>query len=425
MIATDVAIIGAGPAGAACALYLEKAGIQSVLIEKAQFPRFHIGESMTGECGNCVMTLGLQDEMAKFRHPVKWGTRVYGPRGDSPFYVPVKGRGPNGELFANSTWQVRRSDFDSMLVDTARARGVVFLQGEAVAPICDGDAVTGVTVRTSTGEIETVEARVVVDASGQTTFLSQAGVTSKKERGNYSNQVAIFSQVKNAIRDDGPTASDTLIFYQKKHHWAWFIPIDAETVSVGVVVPSAYFTACHESKHDFLVRELHELNPELKRRTPDPRLTDEARAVSNYSYHIDRFTGNGFLCIGDAHRFIDPVFSFGMFFAIKEAELAAGAIAAHIANGDGESENPFAEFERTATSGMDTIQELVDAFWNEPLAFAVLVQSRYVDDCIDMFAGRVYMETPSAGLAAFQKLNRRTRAKSVSDDRMAFPLAAE
>lgn len=407
MITTDVAIIGAGPAGAACALYLEKAGVNAVLIEKTQFPRFHIGESMTGECGNCVATLGLQDEMAKYRHPVKWGTRVFGPRGNSPFYVPVKGRGPDGKLFANSTWQVRRSDFDAMLLDAARARGVDVIDGEAIEPVREGDAVTGVKVRRADGEIDVVSARVVVDASGQGTFLSQAGVAGKKERGNYSNQVAIFSQVKNAIRDSGPDGNDTLIFYQKKHHWAWFIPIDDETVSVGVVVPASYFASCNESKHDFLVRELDELNPELKRRVPDRQLTDEARAASNYSYHVDRFTGNGFLCIGDSHRFIDPVFSFGMFFAMKEAELGAAAIAEFLAGENTNDAKPFEAFERQSTMGMDTIQELIDAFWNQPLAFAVYVHSRFTDDCIDMFAGRVYMDEPSPGLQAFRKLNGR------------------
>ncbi|MEP6509626.1 MAG: FAD-dependent oxidoreductase, partial [Gemmatimonadales bacterium] len=256
MIATDVAIIGAGPAGAACALYLEKAGIKAVIIEKTKFPRYHIGESMTGECGNCVTALGLEAEMSRYAHPIKWGTRVFGPRGNSPFYVPVKGRGADGQLFANSTWQVRRSDFDAMLLDAAKARGVGVINGEAIEPVRDGDAVIGVKVRKADGEIESVTARVVVDASGQATFLSNAGIAGKKERGNYSNQVAIFSQLKNAIRDSGPDGNDTLIFYQKKHHWAWFIPIDDETVSVGVVVPSGYFASCNESKHDFLVREL-------------------------------------------------------------------------------------------------------------------------------------------------------------------------
>lgn len=402
---TDVAIVGGGPGGTACALFLQKKGIRATIIEKEDFPRYHIGESMTGECGNAVTLLGLQDEMAKFAHPIKWGTRVYGPRGDSPFYVPVMARNSEGQLFENSAWQVRRSDFDAMLLDAAHTRGIDFVPGEAVEPIRNGDEITGVRVRTAEGVMETVESSVLIDASGQSTFLSRAGVLGPKDRGNYDNQVAIFSQVKGAIRDEGRDGADTLIFYQQKHHWAWFIPLDEESVSVGVVVPSQYFSGKKESKRDFLVRELHELNPELKRRLPEIRLTEEVRAVSNYSYHIDNFTGKGYLCVGDAHRFIDPVFSFGLFFAMKEAELAADAVEAYLGGAHRDDPNPFDGYERYCNHGMNTIQELIDAFWNQPLAFAVFVHKRYTEDCIDMFAGRVYMDEPSRGLLAFRKLN--------------------
>ncbi|MEO5579821.1 MAG: NAD(P)/FAD-dependent oxidoreductase [Gemmatimonadaceae bacterium] len=419
---TEVAIVGGGPGGTACAMFLQKAGISATIIEKAEFPRYHIGESMTGECGNAVTLLGLQDEMAKFPHPIKWGTRVYGPKGESPFYVPVRARTPDGQLFDNSAWQVRRSDFDAMLLDAARVRGIDFIQGEAVEPVRDGDAITGVRVRTETGALETVDCSVLIDASGQSTFLSRAGVVGPKDRGNYDNQVAIFSQVIGAIRDEGKDAADTLIFYQKKHHWAWFIPIDEETVSVGVVVPSQYFASLKESKHDFLIRELHELNPELKRRLPEIRLTEETRAISNYSYHINNFTGKGYLCVGDAHRFIDPVFSFGLFFAMKEAELAAAAVAAYLGGVNREEANPFAEYERYCNLGMDTIQELIDAFWNQPLAFAVFVHSRHTDDCIDMFAGRVYMDEPSRGLLAFRKLNGKPSSQPVASELDRGPL---
>jgi 1H-pyrrole-2-carbonyl-[peptidyl-carrier protein] brominase len=404
---TQVAIVGGGPGGTATAMFLKQAGISSVIVEKAEFPRFHIGESMTGECGGAVRLLGLEKEMMEFGHPIKWGTRVYGPKGNNSFYVPVKARTPEGPLQEISTWQVRRSDFDQMLYNTARNRGIEIVRGEALQVLRDGDEVSGVTIRTESGETQDIHADVVVDASGQSTFLSRAGAAGKKNRGNYDNQVAIFSQVKNAVRDTDRTADDTLIFYQKKHHWAWFIPIDGESVSVGVVVPADYFASRKESKPDFLRRELRELNPELSRRIPDVTLTDEVRAISNYSYEIERFTGRNFLCVGDSHRFIDPIFSFGVFFAMKEAELAANAIQEFLSNrGAGESD-PFANYAMLSTRGLDTVQELVDAFWNEPLAFAVMMHSRYTDDCIDIFAGRVYNEEPSAGLQAFRTLNRK------------------
>ncbi len=417
---TDVVIIGGGPAGTATALYLEKEGIPSVIVEKDEFPRYHIGESLTGECGKCLRTLGFADEMKQYEHPVKRGVKVYGPNGKNAFYVPVMTRSDEGELAVSSTWSMPRDAFDKMMMDKAIARGATLVKGRATAPILnENGGVRGVEVRTADDKNIRIEAEVVVDASGPATFLSNKGVAGKKSRGNYSRQIAVFSQVKNAIRDEGPTRGDTLIFFQKKNHWSWFIPLDDGTVSVGVTVPSDYFLSKNESKHDFLVRELHEVNPEIKRRIPEVVLTEEARAISNYSYHIKEFTGDGFLCVGDSHRFIDPIFSFGVYFGIKEGEFSAKAIKAYL---DGETRglaNPFADYQRQSEVGQDVIQALIDAFWNEPLAFAFFAHSRYKDDFVDMFAGRIYTDEESPGLVAMKKIAAGAMAKMDSESEFA------
>jgi len=96
---------------------------------------------------------------------------------------------------------------------------------------------------------------VLIDASGLSTFLSQMGLTGPKERGGYDNQVAIFSQVSDAVRDEGKASGDPIIFYQKKNHWAWFLPLNDEVVSVGVVVPTSYFAEQKETTRDFLMRD--------------------------------------------------------------------------------------------------------------------------------------------------------------------------
>jgi FADH2-dependent halogenase len=416
---TSVAIIGAGPGGSSTALFLAMKGIPAVLIEKARFPRYHIGESLTGECGNCIRSLGLEAEMTARRCPVKYGVKVYGPGGKNCFYVPVMGYHPDRGLFDATTWQVRRSDFDTMLANTALAHGARLMDAEAVEPLRAADgAVRGVRVRTPGGATEDVEAEVVVDASGQTTFLCNHGVTGPKSRGNYDKQVAIFSQVSGAVRDPGPAAGDTYIFYRQKHHWSWFIPLDDENTSVGIVVPTEYYKARGESKQDFLARELREQNSELAARVPpDARLTEETRGISNYSYHIKEFTGRGYLCVGDSHRFIDPVFSFGVYFSIKEAEMAANAIAGHLGSARVGGGNPFAEYQRLAERGQDAIQDTLDAFWEQPYAFAIFAHHRHRDDVIHLFAGRLYGETPSPGLLALRGIVARGRQGAAVDSR--------
>ncbi len=411
---TDVAIVGGGPGGSATALFLAQAGVRVALIEKTPSPRYHIGESLTGECGNCLRSLGLEEEMTSRGHPVKYGVTVYGPRGRNAFWVPVKGWRPESRLFDTHTWSVRRSDFDHMLLAAAVGRGTSVTEGEAIAPLLNGESVCGVRVRTGGGTVEDIAAEVLVDASGQATFLSNAGIIGERIRGNYDRQVAIFSQVTGAIRDPGAASGNTLIFYRRKNHWAWFIPLDDEVVSVGVVAPADYYRSRNESKDQFLVRELHELNPELNRRLPKIELVEKVRGISNYSYRVSNFTGKGFLCVGDAHRFIDPVFSFGVFFAMKEAEYAAAAIASFLADAKREQPNPFIEYERLCDRGQDNVQELIDAFWEHPYAFSVLAHRRYPEDIIHLFAGRVYQEIPLPGLLAMRAINEEGRRKKTA-----------
>lgn len=189
---TQVAIIGGGPAGTSAALFLARHGIESVIIEKQTFPRYHIGESMSGECGAIVRQLGLEAEMNALCYPQKKGVIVYGPEGESnSWFIPVMQRLDDGSLREQSTWHVRRESFDKLLMDTARARGATVITGQAIkALVADDGAVTGVQVRLEDGEVVDVSAEVTLDCSGQTTFLANQGIAGPKYVGNYDKQVA-------------------------------------------------------------------------------------------------------------------------------------------------------------------------------------------------------------------------------------------
>lgn len=409
-IKTDVAIIGGGPGGTTAAMYLAREGIKSLIIERDEFPRYHIGESMTGECGGILRDLGLEPAMLKARHPTKQGVRVFGPRGHDSWWVPVMRRNAAEELEPVATYQVRRSEFDVMMLDEARNRGADFLQAEATSVIgTAGDGIEGVRVRLPDGREEEVRAQVTLDVSGQRTFFARQNITSGKVPGRYDKQVAIFSQVANPVRDNGDTREfhrdNTLIFYKSKFHWAWLIPLTDDTVSVGVVAPGAYFASRKESKADYLRRELMELNPELARRVEGCELIEEARAIPNYSYHCSTFTGPGWMAIGDAHRFIDPIFSFGLFVSMREAQLAAPEIARYLGGERRGTGNPFRAHEATLERGLNAVQDLVDGFWENPTGFAWLAHGeRRKADIIDLFAGRIYSETPSPGLLELRKM---------------------
>src|SRR5437899_3790019 len=229
------------------AMFLLREGIKPVILEQEAFPRFHIGESNTGESGQVLRRLGFEDEMVKREHPVKHGVRVFGTSGATSWYVRVSSRSKEWNHSDSSTRQVRRSHFDTMMLKEAEARGATVMPGTATKPLlADDGAVRGVTVRWPDGKTEDIETQVVLDCSGQATFLANQRATGPKYLGNYDKQVAFFSQVTGTIRGSGVSGEDAkdnpLIFYARKFHWAWFIPLDKDVVSVGNGDPTRRFS---------------------------------------------------------------------------------------------------------------------------------------------------------------------------------------
>lgn len=415
-----VLIIGGGPGGSAAAMFLTKEGIKPIIVEQEEFPRFHIGESMTGEAGALLRRLGLEEAMTRREYPVKHGVRVFGT---NSWFIPVARRDEDWNIHLASTWQVRRSEFDQMMLEEAQKRGATVIRGTAIKALRSEDGgVRGAIIQKSDGTTEEIESEVLLDCSGMATFLANQRVTGPKYVGSYDKQIAFFAHVKGGIRDEGDTGetarNNTLIFYKKKFHWAWFIPIDHEVVSLGLVVPTAEYTARKQSPDEFFRSYLPTINPELTRRTQNLEYVEKVHVIPNYSFQVRRFCGKGYICIGDAHRFIDPIFSFGLSATLREAEFAVPYVIDYL-NGKGRDlDNPFDAYQRFIEKGTDCLEDMVDLFWEQPFAFATFVHHRYRDQLIDAFAGRIY-ETerqPSPAIMIFRKLLKRGRDYEHPDD---------
>jgi FADH2-dependent halogenase len=390
----EVIIVGGGPGGASTALYLLKAGIKPLIIERQDFPRFHIGESLSGECGNCLRNLDLEDVVAAQKYPIKYGVHVFNPHGKG-FWVEVKKRcSETNAMLPNSTWSVKRSSFDKILLDAALSRGADYIQCDAIAPIQENGRVAGLQIRTSAGVLENLHCEVLVDCSGQGTFLANRGITGPKIKGGYNNQIAVFSQIEDMIVDQGSEPhqgpGNTLIFYKERDHWAWTIPIGDNLISIGVVAPASHFKKQGLDKTEYLRKEIVELNPELTRRITKTSFLEEVRSITSYSYSTTDYAGKGFICVGDSHQFTDPIFSFGVFLAVREGEMAAEAIVKYLGSKNGSNENPFKEYIKVTTEGQDTIRDVIDTFWEYPLVFTRMATGPHKDDINDLFAGRVY-----------------------------------
>ncbi len=422
-IKTNVLIIGGGPAGTAAAMFLLREGIKPTVLEQETFPRFHIGESMTGEAGQLLRRLGLEENMSRAGFPVKYGVKIYGSEGVNSWFIPVSARTADWKLTPGTTWQVRRSHFDSMMLDEAAQRGANIVQGKAVKALLGEDGgVRGVTMRQPDGSHEDIEAEVTLDCSGLATFLANQRATGPKYVGNYDKQIAFFSHATGASRGSELSGEDaknnTLIFYLKKFHWAWFIPIDDEIVSLGLVVPTATFQESGQTPEEFFRSALPGINPALADKISDIKLVEKVHVIPNYSYQVRRYCGKGFICIGDAHRFIDPIFSFGISASLREAEFAMPHVLSYLQGERRAVANPFTEHMLFCEKGTDNLEDMVDLFWEQPFAFATFVHHRYRDQLIDAFAGRVYEHEhqPSQAILTFRKMLKRTRDYEHEDD---------
>ncbi|NES71945.1 MAG: FAD-dependent oxidoreductase, partial [Okeania sp. SIO2D1] len=276
----DVVIVGCGVSGSTLAFYLASAGISVLAIEKETFPRYHIGESLTGMVRPIIDDMGLAEEMDRRQFPVKGGVKVMGKEAKREFFVPV----------LHSTWQVKREEFDQILLERAIEAGAQHCQGTVKEVIREGDKVVGVKYQPREGDktLKTVRGSIVVDATGQATLFANQGVAGQRiNYDEFSKQVAVFAQFKNALRDPGEMGDNTFIFHAQRYHWSWFIPISPEIVSIGIVVPTAKVSECG-GKEETLSWGLENINPDLQKRVKEAEY-GEVRSIGNYSYSVDPF----------------------------------------------------------------------------------------------------------------------------------------
>lgn len=379
----DVVVIGCGPSGAVLSAYLARAGCSVLTLEQSSFPRFHVGESLTGMAGEVIRELGLGEAMERLQYPPKSGVKVIGKEARSEFFVPV----------AQPTWQVRRDTFDALLMERAQACGAMVRQGTVKEILREGDRAVGVRYQAREapeGRLTTVRCAVVADASGRGTVLARQGLAGAVTyHDQFARQVALFSTFKGVRRDPGRMGDNTFIFYSETYHWAWFIPVAPDLVSVGVVLPGEKIKAL-SGREEAYRWGLDHLNPDLTWRVAGCETVEPLRAITNYSYAVDPFVGNGWLCVGDAHQFIDPIFSFGVSFAMLEARRASAAIQEALATGD--CTVPFEAYARFSNQGQHAARDLIRYFWRFPVFFGYQTRSHYRKDIIRLLSSNCHTD---------------------------------
>jgi flavin-dependent dehydrogenase len=298
---------------------LARRGYKVIALEKAHHPRFHIGESLLPMNLPVFERLGVLDKVRSLG--------VFKPGAD---FEADNERGYNTYAFARAigkspphAYQVWRQDFDKMLYDHARECGADAREGHEVVTVeQSGSRQTRLEVRTDAGRSYHIQARYVVDASGRDALLS---AKKKLRRKNQEHQsAAIFSHFRGAELRAGEDAGNISI-YRFDHGWMWMIPLPDGVMSVGAVCRPEYLKQRKGRTVEFLLDTL-KMSPGLWRRIERAERIGEVRVTGNYSYDSTRMGGPGWVLIGDAFAFLDPVFSSGVYLAMSGAETAAALV---------------------------------------------------------------------------------------------------
>lgn len=352
----DVVVVGGGPGGAATAGLLARQGHRVLVLEREKFPRYHIGESLITGSLPTLEDLGLRERMEQLGFVRKYGgTLLWGTnQGTWDFRF-------NESSDYDYSYQVRRADFDALLLGRARELGAHVVEEATVRePVFEGDRIVGVTYqRKDASEPTTVRCRLLVDASGQSHILARR--FDLVEWHEDLRNIAVWTYFQGCEQYGGTRRGDT-VTENRPDGWFWFIPLSDGTVSVGYVTPLAEFKKSGKTLEELYTSELSR-SVEVKSLTDGAFRVSGFRSIRDWSYTCERFSGPGWALVGDAAAFIDPLLSTGVTLALRGARGLAEAVDAALR--DPASEQELLErYEKEYRTFLESLLEFVRFFYD-------------------------------------------------------------
>jgi flavin-dependent dehydrogenase len=364
----DVIVIGGGPAGSTASTLMAQHDLNVVLFERETFPRFHIGESLIPETYWVLKRLNMLPKMQQSHFVKKYSVQFVNAAGklSAPFYF-----WDNKPHECSQTWQVVRSEFDKMMLDNAREYGVEVHEATRVVDVLfEGDRAVGVTIQNGEGR-QDIRARVIVDASGQNGILQNR--FDLRVWDPVLNKSAVWTYWKGAYRDTGKNEGATMVLQTAdKHGWFWYIPLHNDTVSVGVVAPARQLLKGRGTPEQIYTEEVANC-PGVQERIAGATRATGYFVTKDYSYRAKRPAGDGWVLIGDAYAFLDPLYSSGVLLALRSGEMAADAIADGLAKGD-TSAAQLARWRPAFDEGVNRMRRLVCEYY-DGFSFGQFVRS--------------------------------------------------
>ena len=352
---TDVLIIGAGPAGAVAAAFLRQQGRRVVVLEREQFPRFSIGESLLPQSMEYIEAAGMLRDVVEAGFQFKNGAAfAWGDR-----YMDFDFRDKFSPGWG-TTYQVQRASFDHVLAKAAeRAGAEVRYRHEVTAVDVEGER-PRVSVRGPDGQAYDIEARFLLDASGFGRTLPR--LLKLESPSNFPVRGAIFTHIADRIPVDGGFDREKIrvtVHPQRPDVWFWTIPFSHGRCSLGVVAEQS-FLAQYEGSETERLRAILAEEAGLSALLANAVWDTPARQIVGYSANVKSLWGKGYALLGNAGEFLDPVFSSGVTIAFKSASLATQCIAREFA---GESVDWQADYAAPLKAGVDTFRAFVDAWY--------------------------------------------------------------
>jgi flavin-dependent dehydrogenase len=366
----DAIVVGGGPAGSTTGALLAEKGHDVLIVEKEKFPRYHVGESLMPFCYFPLERLGLIDKLMDSGNPRKYCVQFVRQDGflSQPFYFFQHFDHPS-----STTWQVWRSEFDKMILDKARLNGAtVWEETKAKALLKEDERVKGIRVESSEFGSQELFAPIVVDASGRDCFAS---IKEKwMVRDPKLKKIALWTYYKGAKRDQGLDEGATTVAYLPNKGWFWYIPLSGDMVSVGIVAEKDYLFDGSTKDHDEIFQREIGNNEWIKDHLSGAEQSGEYRITGEYSYRNRYCSTDGLVLAGDALGFLDPVFSSGVFLALKSGVMLADEIDSVMESGNPITSTSFDRYGKRMQSSIEIMRKIVYAFYDDEFSFGSLVK---------------------------------------------------
>jgi flavin-dependent dehydrogenase len=311
----DILVVGGGPAGCTAAALLAERGRDVVVLEKAQHPRFHIGESLLPRNTAIFDRLGISAEVAALGVHKPGAEFVSDATGQQVRYAFVDGL----DKVFTSSWQVPRAEFDALLFRTATERGARVAENTRVTEINFGVERSQVTAIGPDGALRHYAPRYVLDASGRDTLL--AGRLGTRQANKRNNTAALFAHYRGVARRSGELEGFISV-HLAEDGWFWLIPLPDDVMSVGFVGNQAAFKGRQGTPEQLFNARLA-ASPSVSARMTGAERLGSVTSTGNFSYAASRSWGEGWAMIGDSFAFVDPVFSSGVLLAMTAGEMGA------------------------------------------------------------------------------------------------------